>query len=239
MGSKDKYSVEHDVFDSFTEKTLFKLQSQGQLKDLKSDLLQGKEAHIFLSHKKDGSAVIVKIYRLENANFNKMHQYIRSDPRYQHLKGNKRQTIFHWVQREFRNLLLAREAGVRVPTPYAFDNNVLIMQFIGDGDIPAMQLKNTSIENPESFIEDIFVHMKLLYQKAELVHADLSMFNILVHDQKPYFIDMSQSTSIADVNAKDYLRRDIKNIAQYAKKVGVIVDEEEQFQKITKKSLKE
>jgi RIO kinase 1 len=46
-----------------------------------------------------------------------MFDYIRQDPRYETLSSKKREIVFAWTQREFRNLLKAREC-VRVPTPY-------------------------------------------------------------------------------------------------------------------------
>ena len=93
------------------------------------------------------------------------------------------------------------------------------MEFIGD-DEPAPQIKNSEIDDPQSFVEEIQRQMQLL-AKAKLVHGDLSMFNILNYNQKPVFIDMSQSTSTEDPNAKEYLERDEANIAFFAKRVGI------------------
>jgi RIO kinase 1 len=229
---REKFKVYNDVFDEFTIRTLQKLSSQGYFEELESSLSQGKEAHIFTASRKDGTKVIVKIYRLQNCNFNKMFSYIRTDPRFMHLKGRKRQIIFTWVQREFRNLLKAREVGVRVPTAYTSANNVIVMEYAGDEVEVAPQVKDAIIENPDEFVKDVIHQTKLLYQKAKIVHGDLSFFNILCQNQKPVIIDMSQSTQVDDPNAHEYFDRDVHNIVQLAKRIGVSLDPQEVKQEI-------
>ena len=129
--TKEKFKTYKGVFDNFTLRTLFKLSTQGYFDDMESlsPVFIGKDSNVF-SAKRGKEKVIVKIYRLENCDFNRMFDYIRYDPRYIGLQRQRRKVIFSWVQREYRNLLKAREAGVRVPTPMAFLNNVLIEEFI-------------------------------------------------------------------------------------------------------------
>ena len=66
--------------------------------------------------------------------------------------------------------------------------------------------------------------MKNLH-KAGLVHADLSPFNILNHNQEPVFIDFSQATPLTSSRAKEFLKRDIKNICTFFRKLKLKVDE--------------
>src|SRR3989344_5111442 len=137
---KEKFKVMHNVFDEFTNLTLLKLISKGHIDGLESTLYVGKEANIFTALK-SGKRLIVKIYRLETCDFNRMYDYIKYDPRYQGLKKKRRKIIFSWVQREFRNLMKARQADVRVPAPITFLNNVLVIEFIGNDDV-APKLKD-------------------------------------------------------------------------------------------------
>lgn len=232
---REEWKIYGNVFDKFTDELLHKLKGQGYFDELVGAVSIGKEANIFTAKKKDGDFIIVKIYRLENCNFNQMFNYIKTDPRYMHLKGQKRKIIFEWVRREYRNLLKAREVGVRVPTPIHAINHVILMELVGQPDELAPQVKNSEIERPEEFVTEILSQMRTLYQKGEIVHADLSMFNILVRDQKPVLIDMSQGTSVQDPHAKEYLQRDIHNVVHLAKRVGVKLDAEEVFLRITKK----
>jgi len=231
---EDKFRVEHHVFDDFTNRTLFKLMSQGYIKGIESPISVGKEANIFSALTQDGSRVMVKIYRLETCDFNKMYWYLKEDPHYMHLKGKKRRIIMAWVQKEFRNLLKAREANVRVPKPLTFSNNVLVLEFIGKGNSIAPQLIRQKPKNPETFFKEIIENIKKLY-KAGLVHADLSPFNILNYEEMPVFIDFSQCSQITNPRTEEYLQRDIRNIVSFFRKLGLKEGEEGTLKKIKKK----
>ena len=230
--SLDKFKIYKNVFDEFTLMTLFRLSSRVHFDSLVSPLQIGKESNVFLADTKEDEFVIVKIYRLHSCNFNQMYSYIKSDPRFAKLKNQRRLVIFHWVQREYRNLLLAREK-INVPRPIAFANNVLVMESIGN-DRPASQLKDKLPKDMKDFSERV---LRSIHDMAGigLVHGDVSEFNILNHNEKPYFIDFSQGTSIKDPNAQDYLKRDLQNIARFFSKHKVAVDADKEFSKIYEK----
>lgn len=228
--TKEKFKTKHNVFDDFTNRTIFKLISERHFDGLESPISIGKESNVF-SAKKNDKNIVVKIYRVNSCDFNKMFDYIKSDPRYIGLKGKKRNIIFHWVQREYRNLLKARKANVKVPTPIVFKNHVLVMEFIGNGNKTAPMLKDKIPENPKKFFDEIIKNIRKLY-KAGLVHADLSAFNILNSDDKPVLIDFSQCTSLQDQRAEEYLSRDIRNIAVFFRKFNLKIDEEKIKKKI-------
>ena len=219
--SKEKWKTWGNVFDEFTLRTLFKLAGQGHFEELESPIFVGKESNVFSAKSKHGK-VIVKIYRLEACDFNKMYDYIKYDPRYADLKKNRRKVIFSWVQREYRNLMKSREAGVKVPKPIAVLNNVLIEEFIGNQE-PAPQIKNCLPRGKKEFFKKIVDNMKKMYN-FNLIHADLSQFNILIHNNNPVFIDFSQTTMRRDPRAEEYLDRDIKNIVNFFTKQGLKID---------------
>lgn len=217
---KEEFKTYKDVFDQSTIKTLFKLISEGKFEGLESPIFMGKEANVFTALTKEHKRIVVKIYRIQSCDFKKMYGYIRADPRISGLQHNRMKIVYAWTQREYRNLLKAREAGVKVPTPIAFSNNILVMEFIGEEE-PAPKLKDKKAKNMKKFFYLVIDHMKKLYQKAELVHADLSAFNILNYQEKPVFIDFSQATTIKNPNSMEYLERDITNICNFFKKHGI------------------
>jgi RIO kinase 1 len=222
-----------DVFDNFTNVTILKLISKGQLDGLESPISIGKEANIF-SALAQGERVMAKIYRINVVDFNKLFEYLRADPRFPGLDRNRRKVVIMWARREYRNLLKAREAGVRVPMARAVLNNVLVMEFIGDDGEAAPKVKDAIPENPKEFFEKVIIGMQKLH-KAGLVHTDLSQFNILNYNEEPVFIDMSQATTLENPNAEDYLTRDIKNICNFFRKLGLDIDDEKVRQQITGK----
>ena len=230
--TKNKFKVMHSVFDNFTNRTLFKLISEGHFKGLESPISVGKESNIFSALTKNNKRVIVKIYRLETCDFNRMYDYIKADPRFDKLKRRRRQIIFAWVQREYKNLLKASKAKVNVPKTITFSNNVLVLEFIGEKNNNAPKLKDKIPKNEKQFFDEIITAIKKLY-KAGMVHADLSAFNILSLKEKPVLIDFSQSTTLEHPEAMDFLERDVKNICNFFGRLGLKTDEEK-----IKKSIK-
>ena len=217
--SPEKYKTRNDVFDRFTERNLFQLAGRGLFDEHSlSPVKIGKEANVFRV-RSDRGFLIVKIYRLETCDFNRMYEYLVVDPRYSTLKKKRREIIFTWCRREYVNLLKAREAGIAVPTVYAHRDNILVMESIG-GETPAPQLKDVEIEEPQAFGDRVVQMLRTLRQDAGLSHGDLSRFNILVDRDEPIFIDFSQSVPIEAPNAEMLLERDAKNLAADLSRIG-------------------
>jgi len=221
--SPAKFKTWGNVFDNFTITTIQKIMDKRVIDGLFSPLKIGKESNVFIG-RKEGKNIIVKIYRLEVCDFHKMYDYIKYDPRFARIAKRKRQIIFSWAQREFRNLHLARDAGLRVPSPYFVSNNVLIEEFIGDKKMDmhgeALPLKDAYPKDPTDFYKQTKKMVKKLL-KANLVHADLSAFNILNHKEKPVFIDFSQATPLENPRAREYYLKDSKNLIRFFSKLGV------------------
>jgi RIO kinase 1 len=74
--------------------------------------------------------------------------------------------------------------------------------------------------------------MKKLYSEAELVHADLSEYNILYSD-RPYVIDMGQAVTLDHPKARAFLVRDIANVNRYFGHLCSVREDREIFREIT------
>ena len=212
----------NEIFDKITLETLYKLANQGYIDILNGAISTGKEANVLKGIKSDGSIVAVKIYRIATSDFKKMQYYIAGDPRFNVRSSNKRQLINNWVNKEFRNLTRLADAGVNVPEAITSLNNVLIIEFIGDEDgNPAPTVKNLPPEDPVDFYEKLVDQMDKFINKANLIHGDLSSYNILNFNEEPVIIDVSQSVVKDHIIAQELLERDIKNISFEFSKMGV------------------
>lgn len=227
---QERFKTAQGVFDEHTNRTLFELHSRDHFEELISPIKVGKESNVFVA-RQAGKTVIVKIYRVQNADFKRMYAYIRKDPRYTYLQQQRRQIIFAWTQREYKNLLRAQEAGILAPKPVAFLDNVIVEELIGK-TTPAPALKDALPENPQLFFDTVIKQIQKLYQ-AGLIHGDLSSFNILNYEEHPYFIDFSQATLTKTPNSLELLERDIKNILHFFGKLKVKADFENIFKRIT------
>ncbi len=229
---QERFKTLQGVFDEFTNRTLFELQSRGIFDEVVSPFKVGKESNVFLGVK-GKEKVIIKIYRVQNCDFKRMYGYIGQDPRYEFLKKHRRDIIFAWTQREYKNLLRAEEAHVLAPKALGWKAHILVETMIG-GQQPALTLKDGYPKNPEKFFTLVVEEMRKLYQ-ARLIHGDLSAFNILNWREQPYLIDFSQATLIKAPNSQELLERDIKNIRQFFAKLQVEADFSTIFKKVTGK----
>ena len=218
----DDRKVSSEIFDKATLQVLYKLANQGHLDVLNGAISTGKEANVLKGIKDDGSIVAVKIYRIATSDFKKMQYYIAGDPRFNVRSSNKRQLINNWVNKEFRNLTRLKDAGVYVPEAITSLSNVLIIEFIGDEEgNPAPTVKNLPPQDPNDFYEKLVDQMDKFINKANLIHGDLSTYNILNYDEEPVIIDVSQSVVRDHIIANELLERDIKNISFEFSKMGV------------------
>ncbi|TAJ45505.1 serine protein kinase RIO [Methanofollis fontis] len=227
----DSRKVRGEVFDEVTLLALYRLVHKKKLSAIGGSISTGKEANVFIAER-DGQPAAVKIYRIRTANFKAMAEYILGDPRFASVRRTRKDIVFTWTKKEFSNLKRAHDAGVPVPEPYAFDRNILIMEFIGEGEAPAPQLRTADIPDPQATYREIIDHIARLYQEARLVHGDLSEFNILWQD-KPYIIDMGQAVTRDHPNAGTFLIRDIRNINRFFSNLCDIEDEDGIMRSVT------
>ncbi len=231
----ERLKVEENVFDVPTLKILYTLSNKGIIKAMGGSISTGKEANVFYAEGPE-KELAVKIYRIASSTFKAMDAYIMKDPRFTNIRNNKRDIIFAWTRKEFQNLKRAKSAGVRVPEPLLAEKNILIMEFMGEKEVPYPLLKNTPLEGEEvkSVFDTIVKYMSLLYKEANLVHADLSEYNILIdpHDMAPIFIDMGQSVTLEHPNAREFLYRDVQNILRFFSRYGIKDKPEELLTKI-------
>ncbi len=218
------------VFDERTWSQLNKLIAGGILKEIEGIISSGKEANVYLGVNENEEYVAIKIYKIDKNTSKWMKNYIIGDPRYKNVPSNISKVIYLWAKKEFKNLKRAQQAHLRVPRPYFVKDNILIMEYIGFGETPAPKLKDIMEPvNKEDVFEELLYFIKVLYQKAELVHGDLSEFNILYHNQQPYVIDISQAVSIQHPKAEVFLVRDIKNVFNYFQKIGIVTPDPKKF----------
>lgn len=224
--------VGSEVFDKSTLLTLYDLANRRIIEILNGVIKTGKEANVFYAEGREGESLAVKIHRVTTSDYKAMLRYIEGDPRFKGIKRSKRSIVYTWVRKEYTNLKRALECGVRVPRPIAYKNNVLVMDFIGEGRAPSPMLKDYEMVNPEKMFEEILSYAMKLYCRGKLVHADLSEYNILIQSGKPVFIDLSQSVIREHPNAEEFLRRDVANLVRFFRNY-INIEEDTVYRRIT------
>jgi RIO kinase 1 len=228
-------AVLEEVFDRSTLMIIYDFLNIGTIDEIYGVVKAGKEARIYWGRDSEGRELAIKIYLTVSAAFRKgMLPYIEGDPRFAHVRRDTRSLVYAWAQKEFKNLRRAHEAGIKVPRPVDVKNNVLIMEFIGENGVSAPLLKEAPLQNPGKIYQRLLTYVKKLYQKAELVHADLSEYNIMIWESEPVIFDISQAVPLKHPMANQFLRRDLENLHRYFKKLGAdVLSVEEMYGRVT------
>ena len=198
--------------------------SFGLATDVLYPISAGKEATIYLA-KWNGHSIILKAYRL----WATPHKLSMTKGHIRESSGKKTRWILGLLEdiavNEFDILQTCFKAGVRVPTPISRVANYLTMRFIGDGDAPAPQLREVELENPELVLNEVLDQYLIMYRDAHYAHGDLSAYNILWWNERPWIIDVPQTEAVnkwCDMNKIELiLQRDILNILSYFESYGI------------------
>ncbi len=203
------------VFDKNTIYNLNKLESDGYIGSLIGPIGSGKESYVFLTTDYKGREAAVKIHRHNIQSFNKIPTYLR-------LRGFKTggflKKIDDWSRFEYTFMEKAFNAGINAPEPYRLFNNIIVMQFIGEGVIPAKPaVKDTNFDIDRWYAKLVSFIVRM--GRKGFVHGDLSPYNILNFKGEPYLIDFSQSLKLTSLT-NDFLLRDIRNINNWFVRLG-------------------
>jgi RIO kinase 1 len=218
--SAEMRKVRNEVFDVLTLRTIYKLMEQKYFVRLEGVISTGKEANVFRAVDPSGNYVAVKIYRVETSEFRHMWKYLDGDPRFFHVRRNRRSIVHVWAKKEYKNLDASFRAGASVPYPIISRNNVLVMEFIGSDGVPAPRLKDALPDDVGAFVDDLLTSLGRMYFKAGIVHADLSEYNILIRDDRPVIIDLGQGVPWDHPLSLDFFKRDLERLRHILSGLG-------------------
>jgi RIO kinase 1 len=128
-----------------------------------------------------------------------------------------------WVNREWEALQALSEAGAPVPRPIAATEDAILMSYVGDEEQAAPQLRSYRPDPDEA--DDLFRQLMraielMLYRNV--IHGDLSAYNVLVWDGRATVIDLPQAVDPRkNRHAERLLERDVERICEYFARHGV------------------
>jgi RIO kinase 1 len=94
-------------------------------------------------------------------------------------------------------------------------------------------LKEQAPSDPEKVYEVLLTYVERLYRKAELVHGDLSEYNVMMWRNRPVLFDMAQAVPTSHPMAEFFLRRDLTNMNRFFKRLGVkVLSTDEAYRKV-------
>jgi len=171
----------------------------------------GKEADVYDALMPDGTQVAVKFHRLGRTSFKQTKRKRGYVTAYKYTPDWHQQSTIA-AKREYKALKLLHPQGIAVPEPIAQNRHGLVMSRIEGAEL----YRYKEIPNPEATLKEILANTRKAYQKAKMVHADLSPYNIILQpNQHILTIDWPQYVTHKHPNAEQLLRRDIQNILRF------------------------
>ncbi|KAK6460512.1 serine/threonine-protein kinase RIO1 [Scheffersomyces coipomensis] len=221
------------VLDPRTMAFLAKIFNKNIISRINGCISTGKEANVYHGDHEDPEITTreyaVKIYKTSILVFKDRERYVDGEFRFRNSKNqsNPRKMVKVWAEKEFRNLKRLYTNGIPCPEPIELRSHVLVMEYLTKGKgQPSPKLRDHPFKDVDEIVhyyQQMLFYMRRMYQDCKLVHADLSEYNSIVHKDKLYIIDVSQSVEPDHPMALDFLRMDIKNVNDFfsRKKINV------------------
>ena len=133
-----------------------------------------------------------------------------------------------WLMYEYTTLQQLHAAGGAVPLPVGASENAILMGYVGDEHLaaPTLNTVNLSPDEAHRHFRTVLRNVELML-KHNLIHGDLSAYNILYWQGEITLIDFPQVVdSRTNDNAHAILRRDLRRVCEYFSAQGVDCDAE-------------
>ncbi|HEX5950860.1 MAG TPA: RIO1 family regulatory kinase/ATPase [Actinomycetota bacterium] len=131
-----------------------------------------------------------------------------------------------WVHREWETLRALSAAGAAVPAPIAWTGDAILMSYVGDEAAAAPQLHRYRPDPAEA--RDLFDQVMAQVERflyGNVIHGDLSPFNVLVWEGRVTLIDLPQAVDPRkNRHAEQLLERDVGKICEHFGRLGVRSD---------------
>ncbi len=146
----------------------------------------------------------------------------------------KRLLQSRWTGHEHETMAKLWAAGLAVPYPIGYDEDLFDLEYLGDRDGAAPQLRSARLDRAaiEGAYEQLVDGLSIMVSEG-IVHGDLSAYNLLWWDERLWFIDFPQAVDLAaNPQGVGYLHHDVTNISRWFTSRGYEVDGEELFARL-------
>ena len=131
-------------------------------------------------------------------------------------RTGRRMSHHSWIEWEWETLCTLADAGASVPYPLASSDDAILMEYLGSETEPAPQLRNVDLERDTArrVFEELVRNLEI-FLDCHLIHGDLSGYNVLYADERPWIIDLPQAVDARKhPDGQALLQRDVENLCR-------------------------
>jgi RIO kinase 1 len=129
-----------------------------------------------------------------------------------------------WVHREWETLQKLAAAGVSVPRPIEGTEDAILMTYVGDDEFAAPRLHEHHHDDRDE-LEGLWEQLRRMIERMlvnDVVHGDLSAYNVLVWEGEVTVIDFPQAVDAKkNRHAEAFLERDVRRLGQWFERRGL------------------
>ena len=128
-----------------------------------------------------------------------------------------------WTGHEHDVMTRLWRAGMSVPYPIGYRDDVFDLEFIGDENQAAPQLQAARLgsDQLDSAFEQLLTGLHTMVGEG-YAHGDLSAYNLLWWNARLWFIDFPQAVDIAaNPQGLEFLERDVANVCDWFGRRGM------------------
>jgi RIO kinase 1 len=203
------------------------LLADGVIDEIVARLKSGKEADLWLV-RHGGEIVAAKVYKAREGRSFKNNAAYKEGRQVRNTRTQRamdRGSRFGqaaaeeaWKTKEADALHALHAAGVRVPRPVLFYEGVLLMEVVVDSHgRPAPRLVDAHVSREEAAA--LYADLRgqaIRMLTCDLVHGDLSPYNVLLGASGPVVIDFPQVVGAAhNRQAAHFFQRDLENLRRF------------------------
>ncbi|NHJ46490.1 MAG: hypothetical protein FK733_01760 [Asgard group archaeon] len=209
-GSFTGYQLTHHGYDVLAFRAL---SERDTIIAIGREVGKGKESDVFLAYDEEQKELVVKIHRVGRPSFQrtkKLRSYIGQRGHINWLYKSRLS-----AKREFEGLTIAEKVKAKTPRALDVNRHIVVMEYFEGTELVNMII----LKNPLKIFNGIISEIRKLFVKGEIIHGDLSEYNIVITLKEEFMlIDFPQFESADHVNSDELLQRDIYNICKYFKR---------------------
>ena len=204
------YTLNSVGYDLLALHTLVEKDIIGQLGPL---IGQGKESDVYSCMDDEENIYALKIYRIGRTSF-------KNIKKYRSIIGERGHFSWLYVNRlaakkEYEALKKIYNLNLNTPKPIGYNRHIIVMEYLRGKELVYYK----EIDDPQYIFDEIINQVRIIYQKADMIHGDLGEFNIILDEiGNILIIDWMQWIPREHPNAHKILKRDIENICVYFEK---------------------